>query len=423
MGVWLEIVVIVILTVLNGMMAMSEIAIISAKKVRLQRIAAKGSRGAQRALELGESPNRFLSTVQIGITLIGILMGAFAGATISEELAALLRRIPLLEAAAEVLALAMVVGLITYLSLVIGELVPKRIGMQNPERVAVLVAPLMHWLSIVTAPFVHLLSRSTDLVLRLFRIKSVDDSATTEEDIRSLIKQGIQTGVFEEREHDMVVGVFGLDDRKISSVMTPRTEVDWVNLDDPLETNLQVVMQSQHSVFPAAHGSLDQVVGVIRAKDLLNRMLSKQPVDLESCIRETLFIPETAAASHTLELFKQSGKHTALVISEYGGTEGLVTLNDLVEQIVGWMDEPEAVQRSDNSWLVDGLLTMESLYNILGLEETPSEVKNQTLGGFVMEQLEQIPRVADHFEWQGIRFEVVDMDGKRVDKVLVQMIQ
>lgn len=420
----MEIIIILVLTVVNGVLSMSEIAIVSARKVRLAQLAADGSRGAQRALELVESPNRFLATVQIGITLVSVLQGAFAGAALAHPVATVLAQIPVLNPVSEALGLFIVVAVTTYLSLVIGELVPKRLGLQNPEAVAVRVAPAMHLLARITSPFVHLLSLSTDALLRLLGVRQTDDPPVTDHEIHALMREGVQAGVFEAHEQDMVAGVMGLDDQRVDALMTPRMDITWINLDEPLQDNLQLIMTSPHSRFPVAHGSLDHVVGIIRAKDLLDAALRGQPIDLNTSVREALFIPETATASHALELFKQSTKHVALVISEYGGVEGLITINNLVEQIIGTVEAPQAKEREDGSWLMDGLLPIDELKSTFNLKDLPGEAEGhfQTLGGFVMTHLGRIPSAADHFEWGGMRFEVMDMDGKRVDKVLVQRL-
>ncbi len=417
----MEILIILLLTVVNGLLSMSEIAIVSARKVRLDQMARAGSSGARQALELSLSPNRFLATVQIGITLVGVLQGAFAGAALAHPVAGILARIEFLQPVSEVLGLFLVVALTTYLSLVVGELVPKRLGMQNPERIAVWVAPAMNRLSKISAPIVHLLSLSTDGLLRLIRVSDSVEPPVTDEEIYSLIDQGVKAGVFEANERSLVASVMGLDDRNVASLMTPRMEIEWIDLDAPIEESIALIGNSQHSRFPAAVGSLDTVVGIVRSKDLLDLLLKKQPVEFNNCIREPLFVPESATAAHALALFKQSGNHMALVISEYGGVEGLITLNNLVDQIIGVTDQPGATQRVDGSWLLDGLLPIDKVKSILDVKALPEEEEGhyQTLGGFVMTYLGSVPKVADQFALGGLHFEVVDMDGRRVDKVLV----
>jgi putative hemolysin len=420
----MEILVILILNIINGALSMSEMAVTRSRKVRLQQLVEADQPGAKRALELAESPNRFLSTVQIGITLVSVLQGAFAGAALSHPLALVLSQVTILQPISEALALFTVVALTTYLSLVIGELVPKRLGMQNPEGIAVAVASTMHWLSIVTAPVVRLLSISTDLVLRLLGARQPNEPPITDEEIQALIQEGIQAGVFEEKEQAMVAGVMSLDDRRVAELMTPRHEIEWINLDDPWEENLQTLIHSHHSRFPAAHGTIDKVTGVVRSKDLLNYLLLGEQPQFDKCVQEVLFIPESATASHALELFQQSKKHVALVISEYGGVEGILTLNNLIEQIIGQAEPPGKTQRADGSWLLDGLLPINDFKPLFDIKDMPNEEQGnyQTLGGFVMAQLGRIPDAADSFEWRGLRFEVMDMDGKRVDKVLVKEV-
>jgi putative hemolysin len=307
------------------------------------------------------------------------------------------------------------------LSLVIGELVPKSLALRDPERVASTFVPRLRLFSIVTGPLIRLLSLSTDFVLRLMGVKPSDEPPISAQEIQVLVRQGVQAGVFDESEHEMVSGVLGLSDRRVSALMTPRTEITWIDLDDAPEISLEKMVSSRHSRFPVGQGSLDNIQGIIRAKDLLDRSLKGQLLDLAACVKETLFVPETATASHALELLKQSGRHIALVFGEYGGVEGLITLNNLVEEIIGDIGVPSAVQRADGSWLLDGLLTIEETKAVIVVKMLPGEDEGhyQTLGGFIMAQLGHIPKAADYFEWNGWRFEVVDMDGRRVDKVLV----
>ncbi|MBI1280466.1 MAG: DUF21 domain-containing protein [Anaerolineaceae bacterium] len=417
----MELLIIVLLTVVNGLLSMSEIAIVSSRKVRLEQMALSGMAGAGQALNLAQSPNRFLSTVQIGITLVGVLQGAFAGAALAHPVATALSHIEFLRPISEALGLFVVVALTTYLSLVIGELVPKRLGMQNPERIAALVAPIMHRLSQISAPIVHLLSVSTDGLLRLIGTRGSTEPPVTDEEIYSLIDQGVQAGIFEANERSLVASVMSLDDHRIESLMTPRLDIEWIDINEPDEAAMKMIAASKHSRFPVAVGSLDRVIGIVRSKDLLDMLIKGDPVSLKACIREPLFVPETSTAAHALTLFKQSGKHMALVISEFGGVEGIVTLNNLVDQIIGMTDKPGATLREDGSWLLDGLLPVDEFKTILAVKHLADEEEGhfQTLGGFVMTQLGRIPNAADHFESDGLRFEVVDMDGRRVDKVLV----
>jgi len=428
-SVTIEIFFLLLLLVVNGLFSMSEMAVVSARKVRLQQLANQGNAKARTALDLADSPNQFLSTVQIGITLISTLAGAFGGATLAEKLANQLKQLPIpfLVANSDAIALFLVVLMITYLSLVIGELVPKRLALNNPEQIAAGVASPMRLLAKLASPAVHLLSYSTDLVLRLLSIGPSTDPEVTEEEIKILIEQGTEAGMFEEAEQEMLNRVFRLGDRRVSAMMTPRPDIVWLDLEDSSETNRQVIMDSAHSQFPVCQGDLDNVLGIIKVNDLLTRCLASQPLDLTAALQRPLYVPESTPGLKVLELFKQSGTHIAIVVDEYGVIQGLVTLNDILEEIVGDIpsldqgDEPQAVQREDGSWLLDGMLSVEEFFELLELEELPKEQRGNyhTMGGFIVTQLGRIPTAAEHFDWQGMRFEVMDMDGNRVDKVLV----
>ncbi|MCP9840012.1 HlyC/CorC family transporter [Synechococcus sp. J7-Johnson] len=422
-----EIFFILLLIIANGIFSGSEIAVVSARKLRLQQLAEKGNRSAQAALRLAESPNDFLSTVQIGITLIGILSGAVAGATVAQHLRPVFDGIKALQPYSEGLSVTLVVALITYLSLVIGELVPKRIALANPERIACRIAPAMRSLSRISAPAVHLLGISTDALLRLLNVDPSAEPDITEEEIKALIRQGADSGVFEESEHDMVQRVLRLGDRTIKTMMTPRTEISWLNLESSLEENLTEVKESNHSRFPVGRGSLDDCIGIVRVRSLLTAQLGSDPLDLEALCQPPLYVAESVRSLTVLEQFKRTGIHIALVTDEFGGVEGLVTLNDLMEGIVGDLpaledeEEPTFVIRDDGSWLVDGSLDINDFDDrigskLLGLEE---QRQYHTMAGFVIHALECIPKASDHFNWHGYRFEVMDMDGKRVDKILV----
>ena len=426
----LEILIVLLLTIANGIFSGSEIAVVSARKVRLEQLADRGNRKARVALKLANAPNDFLSTVQIGITLIGILSGAVGGATIAQRLKPVFDDIPALKPYGEGISVAIVVTIITYLSLVIGELVPKRIALNDPEQIACTVAQPMRWLSRLTAPLVHILGVSTDALLKLLGIQASEEPDLTEDEIKVLIRQGAEAGMFEEAEHEMVERVFRLGDRPIKAIMTPRTEIDWLDIESSLEENLQEVMQSNHSRFPVGRGSLDNCIGVIRGSHLLAAQLSGQPVNLEAILQPPPYVAESARALNVIEQFKQTGVHIALVTDEYGGIEGLVTLNDLMEAIVGDLpsledsEELPIIQREDGSWLIDGSVDTDSFKDLFKRESLPDESTNSfhTLGGFVMHSLRHIPQSGEHFEWDGLRFEVVDMDGTRVDKILVTLL-
>jgi putative hemolysin len=424
-----EIVFVLILMIANGIFSGSEMAIVSARKLRLEQLAKRGNSAARVALKLVNSPNDFLSTVQIGITLIGVLSGAVAGATIAEHLTQFLDTIPLFQPYSKGISVGIVVGFITFLSLVLGELVPKRIALNSPESIACGVARPMQFLSRLASPLVYLLSLSTDLLLRILGIQVSDEPPVTEEEIKVLIRQGAQSGMFEETEHEMVERVFRLGDRSIKSLMTPRTEIVWLDLESPLGEILQEVITSPYSRFPVARGNLDQCVGMVRGRSVLAARLSSPDVNLESLMQAPLYIAESTRALKVLEQFKAVGMHMALVVDEYGGIEGLVTLNDLMEAVMGDLpsleapDEPMAVQREDGSWLLDGLLSMDELQDLFSDRPFPdAQGEYHTLGGFVMHSLMHIPHASEYFEWGGLRFEVVDMDGIRIDKVMVSVL-
>lgn len=426
----LEILVIFILLLANGVFAMSEIAIVAARKARLQQWADEGNSRAARALELANKPTSFLSTVQTGITLIGILAGAFSGATIAEKLALYLEAIPLLAPYSEAVAVAIVVILITYFSLIIGELVPKRLALNGAERIAVAVAVPMQILSKIASPIVHFVSVSTDVVIRLLGVPPSNEPAVTEEEIKVLIEQGTQVGVFEETEQDMIEGVLRLSERRVGILMIPRTQVAWIDMNDPPERIKEEIIAHHHSVFPLAKDDLDNLMGIVYAKDLLAQTLSGQPLDLKALLHHPIFVPEKMPALQVLELFKQKGMRTAFVVDEYGSIQGMVTDDDILEDIVGDIpstgEPPElkAVRRDDGSWLLDGLLHIDELKEVLSIEELPDEKEGyyQTVGGFVINQIGSIPIVGQRFKWDAFRFEVVDMDGRRVDKVLATPI-
>ncbi len=424
---WVEIILIFVLIVINGLFAMSEIAMVSARKVRLQQLAEDGEPSAQVALNMSKEPNRLLSTVQVGITLVSVFTGAFGGARLAGSIAPTLAAIPGLEPYSDGLALALVVLGITYFSLVIGELIPKRLGLNNPERVAMLMARPMAFLAWLTRPVVQLLSVSTEIGLRLLGVKLSKEPPITEEEIKILMDQGTQVGVFEEGEQDIVEGVFRLADRRVDAIMTPRTEVVWLNLDAPLETNMEIVLQSKHSLFPVAQGNLDNVLGVISTKDLLVAHLQGEEVDLKALVQRPLFIPESMPALKALEEIRRATLLIALVIDEYGGMLGMITLLDVLKAIVGEIPdsgeafEPPAIQRPDGSWLIEGLMQVDELKELLDLDELPDEerVGYQTVGGLMMSQLGEIPSPGMSFDWEDFHFEVLDMDNRRVDKILV----
>jgi putative hemolysin len=425
-SVVLQIAIIVLLILLNGLFAMAETALVSSRKARLRQRAEEGNKGARTALELADSPNRFLSTVQIGISLIGVLAGAFGGATIAEPLAGALRVVPVLAPYAVPIAFGIVVVGITYLSLILGELVPKRLALNGAEVVASRVAGPMRLLSMITSPVVWFLSFSTETVLRLLRVRPPAESPVTEQEVEILMEEGARAGVFEDEERDLVRSALQLDDRPVRELMTPRPKVVWLDADDPPEEIRRLVAESRNSYFPVARGDLDDLLGIASVKDAWTRQASGQSADLLGSLRPSPFVAEGAPATDALEAFKRSSLPLALVIDERGHIEGLITLSDVLEALVGDVpdeDEPteEAiVQREDGSWLVDGLLAAEELKERLGLKELPreEEAEYQTVGGMVMDTLGRVPAEGDRFAWEGYSFEVLDMDGRRVDKVL-----
>lgn len=426
----LELIFIFFLLIANGIFAMSELAIVSARKARLEARAEEDDSRAQAALDLAAAPDTFLSTVQIGITFIGILTGAVGGARIAGALQALLEPLPVVGRFSGVLSVGIVVVLITYFTLVIGELVPKRLALLNPEAVARAVAPAMRTLSCLAWPGVRLLSASTNFVLRVFNLQPSTEPPVTDEEVRTLMEQGAQVGVFEPIEEEIVDQIFRLSDRTVSALLTPRPDIIWLDLDDSLDEIKQKVVESGFSRYPVAQDNLDNIVGLVAAQDLLVQSLAGQPLDLRSIIQPALFIPETTPALVVVERLKQTRSHIALVIDEYGGVEGLVTLSDILTAIVGDMpeaDEPEdtdAIQREDGSWLIDGKFQIDEFQDLLDIEDLPDvgEGYYQTVGGLVMAVLGRIPVPGDYFEWAGHRVEVMDMDGRRVDKVLVVRI-
>lgn len=417
----LELLIIFLLILLNGVFSLSEMAIVSARKARLQQRVNEGDSRSKVALALSESPNDFLSTVQVGITLIGIMAGAFGGATMSRSLGELFSSIPFLAPYAESLSLGIVILFITLLSLVVGELVPKRLALQNPEQIASIVAGPMLLISRIFSPLVNFLTAVTDLILRLFGVKQNDEPPVTEEELQVLLDQGTQAGVFQEVEHDMVEGVFRLHDRRVFSLMTPRSEIVWLDLNDTHDEIKQVIAESPYSQFPVCEDSLDAVKGTIKARDLLLESLHGEALRLQLNLQPITFIPETAHASRALEIFKSGQAEMLIVVDEFGSVQGLLTISDILEEIVGEIEdgEPQATQRQDGSWLLDGMIEIEDFKEIFNIRYMPDEDEYETLGGFLMTQLGRVPMTADRVEWNGLHFEIMDMDGNRVDKVLV----
>ncbi|MDM7912256.1 MAG: hemolysin family protein [Methanotrichaceae archaeon] len=421
----LELIIIILLIIANGIFSMSEMAVVSARKALLKQRAEEGDSGARAALELAKWPTQFLSTIQIGITLVATLAGAFGGATIAAELALFLESFAFIAPYSGPVSIALVVLVITYLTLVLGELVPKRIALSSPERISSVVAAPMRAFSAMLSPIIFLLSTSTDLVLRMLGVKPYVEPTVTEEEIRVLIEQGTTAGVIEEEEQDIVERVFRLGDRRADAIMTPRAEIVWLDINDSPEEIQRKISSGPFSLFPICKEKLDNVLGIVQAKDLLPCSMKDGKVDLKSSLLPPLFIPESMRALKVLERFKQTGIHLAIVLDEYGSVQGIVTLTDLLEAMVGdiphieELAEPMIVKRENGSWLVDGALPVEEFKEAFHIDGLPGEELYQTVGGFVMMHLERVPSTGDRFEWGGYRFEVVDMDNHRVDKILV----
>jgi putative hemolysin len=419
-----EILVVLCLVALNGFFAMSELAVMSSRRARLEHLAEMRLRGARAALNLLDEPTRFLSTVQVGITLVGVFAGAFSGATLAEPLSRAFG--DGLGSYAYPVALGIVVVGITYLSLVVGELVPKRIAFNNPERVASFVAPFMARLSVAGAPVVWLLGISTEALVRLLRIPEKRESTVTEDEVRRMIAEGTQTGVFHVAERELIEGVLRVADRSVRSVMTPRVEVDWVDLDDPPETIRDEIADSGHSRYPAGRKGLDEIEGIVHTKHLLDQMARSGRFDVVGSLRQPLVVHEATPVLRLLEMFRENPVHMAVVVDEYGVLEGIVTPTDILTAIAGELpedatdlQEESAVQRGDGSWLMDGMLGIHEAERLLERKDMRGEEDFETLAGFVLSHLGHIPLTGEHFEWDGLRFEIVDMDGRRIDRVLV----
>jgi len=417
-----------LLILLNGVFAMSEIAVVSSRKARLQKMADDGSVGAKAALKLNDEPSSFLSTIQVGITSIGILSGVVGEDALADTIAGWLQNISLLEPYARPVAVGLIVVLITYLSVVIGELVPKRLALLAPETIASVIAGPMTWLAKATRPLVWLFSVSGDVLLRPFNARRSGEPPVTDEEIKVLMEQGAEAGVFHESEQEIVSNVLRLDEQRIGTIMTPRKDVQFVDLDEAEELR-SLISDSEYGRLVVCRGGLENVLGVLHVADLLKPALAGDPLDVESVTRTALFVPETVTTSQLLENFRKTRAQFALVVDEYGELEGVVSLTDVLTSIVGEMpaddEEPDAdaIRREDGSWLLEASMSVERFHDLFDIHELPGSESGgfHTIGGFVMHMLGRVPRVADHFECQGMRFEVVDMDRHRVDKVLMTL--
>ncbi len=417
-----EIFLILGLIILNGLFSMAEIALVSARKARLEAQAAKGSEEARRALDLANNPDTFLSTVQIGITLIGILTGIFSGEKLKDDFVVFFNKFETTAPYSSGLATTILVIIITYFSLVIGELLPKRIGLSRPETIAKRAAGPMRIISIITYPFIWLLSNSTNVLAKLLNIKT-NDNQVTEEEIKAIINEGTEHGAIEEAEQEIIERVFHLGDRNITSLMTHRKDIHWMDINSTIGDAKEKAKEYLHSMYPVCDGQVDNIKGYITIKDLF--IAANDNATIESLMHQAMYVPENNSAYQVLEKFKVTKKHHCFIVDEYGSVEGLITLNDILEAIVGDMPEPESdeyeiVEREDGTYLVDALLPFYDLLSYFNKTEWIDEEQDyDTLAGFVIHELERIPQVGDKLEWKDLVFEIIDMDGHKVDKILL----
>ena len=425
---YLELLIILLLVLINGVFSMSEIALVSSRKSRLEAFARTGDKQAKAALDLANSPNRFLSTVQIGITLIGILTGVYSGDKITSDLEVVLGTLPYVGIYKHSVAVGLVVLLITFLSLVLGELVPKRIGLSNPEGIAMFVAKPMNVLSRITSPFIALLSLASDLLIRILNIKP-NESSVTEEEIKSLIQEGTTGGIFEEIEQEIVHNVFQLGDRRVTSLMTNRQEIVWLDIEDSLEENKAKVFETKHAVYPLCRGTVDNVLGLIYIKDLIGEDVDERLASLPALKREPVYLPESNRAYQALEKFKEHRMYFGIIVDEYGGLMGVVTMHDIMDALVGDISEEDEyetdiVKRDDGTYLIDAQLPFDDFVQYFEVNVHDAERRDlvgfNTLGGFALHILEDIPETGETFQWKHFDFEIIDMDKSRIDKILVK---
>ena len=425
-GTTLKIIIILILIIFTGYLSMAELAVVSIRKAKMQKYLEDGNKNAQIVFDLLEDPNEFLSTVQIGISLIGVLSGAFGGITLAEPLAKLISFVPYNEP----ISVVIVVIVTTYLTLVIGEIVPKVIALNDPERISLKVAKSMVFLSKISKPVSFVLAKSSSFLLWLMRIENKDEDLVTEEEIELMIKEGREDGTIEKEEEDIIKRVFKLDDQKVESIMTPRNEIIWIDLEDDREVNKVKIIESKRSIFPIAKGELDDFIGVVQAKDILSVMFSEEEFDVHKIVKEPLVVSEHLETLELLKEFKenQGYVHMCLVVDEFGSVEGLITLNDLLEGIVGDIpgideeDEPEAIQREDGTWLIDGRYPIDKFKKLFDFKDPlPDEEEDNytTLAGFILSISGTIPDEEDKYECERFTFEIIDIDGHQIDKVLV----
>lgn len=428
----LEIILIAILILFTGLLTMSEFAIVSSRKITLQKMSNEGNKKASKVIELIEDPNEFLSTAQIGITLIGIITGAIGGTEFSKPLGAILSPyIPYSQS----ISFIIVIAITTYFTILIGELVPKRIGLNTPEKMAIKTVGIINLLAKICRPLVNLLNKSTDLTLKIIGSKPDEDNLVTEEAVEELIEEGIEDGTIEEEEKEIIKRVFRLDDQKVDMIMTPRNEMVWIDLEDDDETNKEKIIESERSIFPVSEGELDDFIGVVQAKDILCNIYCDNTIDFKKNVLENiknpLVVPENLLSIELLHEFKENKKHVHMVIivDEFGSVVGLITLNDLLECIVGDIpgideeDSPTAIERKDGSWLIDGRYSISEFKELFNIEkEMPEEIEDgfTTIAGFILSYTNRIPDIGDIFEWDNFSFEIIDMDGNHIDEILVK---
>jgi putative hemolysin len=425
--IWQEILFVLLLILLNGFFAMAELALFSSRRPRLQQYAREGRRGAATALKLLDDPTGFLSTVQVGITVIAILLGAYGEAAFAERLSSTLVALPVLGAYAKTSATVIIIALIAFLSLMMGELIPKRLALRNPERLACSISGPMRILAKIAYPAVWFLRKITELTMRLIASPpSVDDPQITEEEVKSLIVEGTKAGVFEPAEKEMLEGVLRVADRTVRSIMTPRPDIVWLNLSDSVEEIYQTIAKGGHSRFPVATDDVDTIIGIVHSKDLLEQVRTEKKMDLKSLVRDPIYIHEGTPILSLLDSFRASPVHLAVVLDEHGTIQGMVTPTDILEAIAGDLPEhedetPSAQQRADGSWLLDGQMPVHEVERTLAIRGlSASEHEYTTLAGFVISQFGHIPKEGEFFDWKVWRFEVVDLDGRRIDKVMVK---
>lgn len=426
---YFEILIILLLMILNGVFAMSELAIVSAKKVHLRKLADEGNQSAIRALEFAEDTGRFLPTVQIGITLIGILAGAFSGATLADYLTNYFLGFGLVHEHAEFVSVTLIVIVITYLTLVIGELVPKELALRRPERMALFVSPLIYWLSRITWPAVWVLNISCGFILKLVRAGNKPESTVTQEEVSAMIEEGTDFGVFDENERDMLSGVMLLSDKPIRAFMKPRVDVASLSCDADLEEFKAVMTANGYSRFPVRDSNNENhILGTVHIKDILNTILDNKDLTLRDLVQDVLVFPDTADAMHVLEQLRLAPVHMAVIIDEHGSFEGIITLTDILGIITGGVneadnDEDEIIEREDGSWLMDGSVLIDHAFGEIGLGDKFDDGKFHTLAGFILSYFHSVPKAGSAFNYKGYRFEVIDIDVHRIDKVLVKRLE